>query len=105
MLNWDSRLNSSTLLHQCNSTAIVHQIREQLHVHTKSLMIVEYPITVPEAPPRFIEDDDLASAVLPVVIQCYRADVKDKSVYGPQLVQLTEEEVEKLEKDRDRDTR
>ncbi|KAJ3014368.1 SWI/SNF chromatin-remodeling complex subunit [Thoreauomyces humboldtii] len=82
-------------------TAIAHQIREQIQTFAKSLLLVDHQFN--GAP---IDDDELSSCFLAPVdpVSVYRS-VKDKAMFGPYYNAVTDLEIEKMEKDRDRDTR
>lgn len=78
------------------STAIAHAIREQLDVYIKSLCILGY--TQGSAVP----DEDLRREFLPSLAESIRTDPAD---FTPLLNQLTPEEVERNDKEREREVR
>ncbi|PKY53733.1 SNF5-domain-containing protein [Rhizophagus irregularis] len=80
-------------------TAIAHSIREQIQIYVKSLILVGHPF---DGSP--IQDDDLRQSLLPPVTNIIRKeDTVDQ--HTPILVELTEAEIDKIEKDRERDAR
>jgi hypothetical protein len=80
-------------------TAIAHSIREQIQIYVKSLILVGHPF---DGSP--IQDDDLRQSFLPPVTNIIRKeDTVDQ--HTPILVELTEAEIDKIEKDRERDAR
>ncbi|CCC67044.1 hypothetical protein NCAS_0A04860 [Naumovozyma castellii] len=82
-------------------TAISHSIREQVHMYHKSLAILGYNF---DGSP--ITDDDIRSRMLPVVTvdDIYRP-AADTKIFTPTLIQISSAELERLDKDKDRDTR
>ncbi|KAI9145543.1 hypothetical protein BKA69DRAFT_1171990 [Paraphysoderma sedebokerense] len=85
------------------TTAISHSIREQIHQHYKSLLMIGYPF---DGSPIANIDDEVASGFLvPVDRTNVVRDGEYLEYFGPDLVQMTEDEREKLEKERERDTR
>ncbi|CAG8560623.1 2258_t:CDS:2 [Acaulospora colombiana] len=80
-------------------TAIAHSIREQIQIYVKSLILVGHPF---DGSP--VQDDDLRQSFLPPVTNIIR---REDSVdqHTPLLVELTETEIDKIEKDRERDAR
>ncbi|CAG8436602.1 9377_t:CDS:10 [Diversispora eburnea] len=80
-------------------TAIAHAIREQVQIYVKSLILVGHPF---DGSP--VQDDDLRQSFLPPITNIIR---KEDSVdqHTPILVELTEAEIDKIEKDRERDAR
>jgi SNF5 / SMARCB1 / INI1 len=80
-------------------TAIAHSIREQVHVYMKSLLLIGYEF---DGSP--VDDDELKQVLLPRVKKSIRND--DISVqFTPVILHLTDPEVEKIERDRMRETR
>ncbi|KAG2185375.1 hypothetical protein INT44_002166 [Umbelopsis vinacea] len=80
-------------------TAIAHSIREQVHVYLKSLLLIGYEFD--GAP---VDDDELKQVFLPRVKKSIRND--EVSVqFTPVVLHLTDVEVEKMERDRMRETR
>ena len=80
-------------------TAIAHSIREQAHNYLKSLILVGYEFN--GSP---ILDDDLRQSFLPAL----RSTIRDNDSverFTPAIVELTDAEIDKLEKDRMRDAR
>ncbi|KAI8919323.1 hypothetical protein DFJ77DRAFT_427877 [Powellomyces hirtus] len=95
--------------HMCNElalglefkTAIAHQIREQIQTFAKSLLLVDHQF---DGTP--IDDEDLAACFLPPVDRLHvHRSLKDKAMFGPYYNPVTDLEIEKMEKDRERDTR
>lgn len=82
-------------------TAIAHSIREQVHMYHKSLNMVGYQFDGST-----VEDDEIRSRLLPVITlsQVMRSQ-KDTLSYTPNLLQISPAELERLVKDKDRDTR
>ncbi|KAF9516045.1 hypothetical protein BS47DRAFT_1341372 [Hydnum rufescens UP504] len=78
-------------------TAIAHSIREQVHVHQKSLAIIGHPFDGTS-----VQDEDLKSAFLPVVKKATRT-LDDSDSYMPVLHHLTESEIERVEKEREKE--
>jgi len=80
-------------------TAVAHQIREQVAVFLKSLAIIGHPFNgLPVA------DEELRAAILPPLEGCERTENQVDS-YTPKLLQLTEAEIDKLTKEREREAR
>ncbi|KAI8885301.1 SNF5-domain-containing protein [Backusella circina FSU 941] len=80
-------------------TAIAHSIREQIHVYSKSLLLAGY-----EFDGTGIIDDDLRHSFLPSI----NGIVRDHNLierFTPIILELTDVEIEKMEKDRMRETR
>ncbi|KNC96804.1 uncharacterized protein SPPG_08006 [Spizellomyces punctatus DAOM BR117] len=110
---WDlnCRRNNPELFadHMCNElglgsefkTAIAHQIREQVQTFAKSLLLVDHHF---DGQP--IDDDELSSCFLPP-IEASRVirPPKAKALFGPYYNPVTDLEIEKMEKDRERDAR
>ncbi|CAG8617646.1 1714_t:CDS:10 [Cetraspora pellucida] len=80
-------------------TAIAHSIREQIQIYVKSLILVGHPF---DGSP--IQDDDLRQNFLPPVTNIIRREDAVEQ-HTPLLVELTEAEIDKIEKDRERDAR
>lgn len=82
-------------------SAIAHSIREQVHMYHKSLMILGYNFDG-----GVVEDDDVRSRILPVVTvdDVYRIPA-DTKVFTPNILQISPAELERLDKDKERDTR
>ncbi|KAG5519124.1 hypothetical protein PMAC_002212 [Pneumocystis sp. 'macacae'] len=80
-------------------TAIAHSIREQAQMYTKSLFLVGYPFDG-----RPVEDEDIKTAILPTVSSIFRS-VETLNEYSPILYELSESEVEKQNKENERDAR
>lgn len=82
-------------------TAIVHAIREQVHMYHKSLSLCGYKFDG-----SVVEDDEIRSRLLPVItLEDVLRSVKDTPIYTPNLLQISHVELERLVKDKDRDTR
>lgn len=77
-------------------TAIAHSIREQIDVVTKSLCLLGH------VPGVLIPDDDLRREFLPPLYESLRTEVSD---FTPILNQLTPDEVERNDKEREREVR
>ena len=82
-------------------TAISHAIREQVHMYHKSLALLGYTF---DGQP--VEDDDIRSRILSVVTldDIFRQQSETKH-YTPNLLQISAAEFERLDRDKDRDTR
>ena len=82
-------------------TAIAHSIREQVHMYHKSLNMVGYKFDGST-----VEEDDIRTRLLPVITlgEVMRPQ-KDTLMYTPNLIQISPAELERLVKDKDRDTR
>ncbi|CAD6601080.1 XXYS1_4_G0019050.mRNA.1.CDS.1 [Saccharomyces cerevisiae] len=82
-------------------TAIAHSIREQVHMYHKSLALLGYNFDGSA-----IEDDDIRSRMLPTITldDVYRPAAESK-IFTPNLLQISAAELERLDKDKDRDTR
>ncbi|GAA6035174.1 hypothetical protein JCM8097_006403 [Rhodosporidiobolus ruineniae] len=85
------------------ATAIAHAIREQLDIYTRSLFLLNYSKS------HHITDDDLRREFLPSLLDpsastgVFRTDFADD--FTPLLNQLTREDVDRNEKEHDRDSR
>ncbi|KAJ3180015.1 SWI/SNF chromatin-remodeling complex subunit [Geranomyces variabilis] len=95
--------------HMCNElalslefkTAIAHQIREQVQTFAKSLLLVDHQF---DGQP--IDDEDLSSCFLAPLDRMHVIRTgKDKAIFGPYYNPVSDVEIEKMEKDRERDTR
>lgn len=78
-------------------TAIAHQIREQVHQFSKSLMQVGYAF---DGSP--IADEEVAETVLPPLGPGARTVLRDPAArpqYGPILIELLPDELERLDKE------
>lgn len=88
------------LLHRSLScarrTAIAHSIREQVDVFVKSLCLLGHVNGLP------IPDDDLRREFLPSLFETFRSAVDE---FTPLLNQLTPDEVERNDKEREREVR
>lgn len=82
-------------------TAIAHSIREQVYLYHKSLALLGYNFDG-----SVVEDDDIRSRMLPLITvdDVYRTP-SDAKVYTPNLLQISIAELERLDRDKDRDTR
>ena len=92
-----------------NRTALAHIIREQAQVYLRSLVLLGY--TFDGVTPIYIYDDDLAANFLPQLnpekmLRPYSltGPIKQEEIY-PRIYEMTSLEVEKLERDRERDSR
>ncbi|KAJ3173525.1 SWI/SNF chromatin-remodeling complex subunit [Geranomyces variabilis] len=95
--------------HMCNElalslefkTAIAHQIREQVQTFAKSLLLVDHQF---DGQP--IDDEDLSTCFLAPLDRMHVIRTgKDKAIFGPYYNPVSDVEIEKMEKDRERDTR
>lgn len=80
-----------------HSTAISHSIREQIDFYTRSLCILGY------APGRGIADEELRRDFLPPLQEPFRTDTADD--FTPALNQLVSEEVERHDREHEREIR
>ncbi|CAG8454110.1 14633_t:CDS:10 [Ambispora leptoticha] len=80
-------------------TAIAHSIREQVQIYVKSLILVGHPFDGST-----VQDDDLRQNFLPALSSVIRKE-EQVDQHTPILVELTEAEIDKIEKDRERDAR
>ncbi|KTW25904.1 hypothetical protein T552_03178 [Pneumocystis carinii B80] len=80
-------------------TAIAHSIREQAQMYTKSLFLVGYTF---DGKP--IEDEDIKTMILPTV-SCIFRPLEMLNEYSPVLYELSESELEKQNKENERDAR
>ncbi|KAI7877998.1 SNF5-domain-containing protein [Lichtheimia hyalospora FSU 10163] len=80
-------------------TAIAHSIREQAHSYIKSLLLVGYEF---DGSP--ISDDELRQSFLPSLKSIIR-DLDSVERFTPAILELTDAELDKIEKDRMRDAR
>ncbi|KAJ7164897.1 hypothetical protein C8R46DRAFT_900772 [Mycena filopes] len=78
-------------------TAIAHSIREQVQTYQKSLFLVGRPT---DGSP--VQDDDLRSALMPSLSSASRA-IDQVQAFTPQLNYLSDGELERNEKERDKD--
>ncbi|RDB23387.1 SWI/SNF chromatin-remodeling complex subunit snf5 [Hypsizygus marmoreus] len=78
-------------------TAIAHSIREQVQTYQKSLFLVGHP-----SDGSVVQDDDLRLSFLPSLSSAARPTDQVQS-YTPLLNYLSDGEIEKNEKDRDKD--
>ncbi|KAG0175330.1 SWI/SNF chromatin-remodeling complex subunit [Apophysomyces sp. BC1034] len=80
-------------------TAIAHSIREQIHVYIKSLLLVGHEFNGTP-----VTDDDLKSSFLPTLKSIMR-DSESLERFTPAILELTDAEIGKVERDRMRDAR
>jgi SWI/SNF-related matrix-associated actin-dependent regulator of chromatin subfamily B protein 1 len=80
-------------------TAIAHAIREQTQFFTKSLIIVGHPFDG-----RPVEDDDIRREICPTVEDIVRPKTIIKD-FSPVLFEIPEAELDRQDKDRERDSR
>ena len=78
-------------------TAIAHSIREQVQIYQKSLFLVGHP-----SDGSAVQDDDLRMSLLPSLTSGARS-MEQVSAFTPQLNYLSESEIEKNEKDREKE--
>lgn len=80
-------------------TAIAHSIREQVQTHTKCLNLIGYNYDGSS-----VHDEDLRGSFLPKITTILREEEAVEQ-FTPILEKLTEPEIDKLERDRERDKR
>jgi len=82
------------------TTAIAHSIREQSQIYTKSLVLTGHSF---DGTP--VLDEDLKMAFLPPIVGPVTriGDIADE--HTPRLIELSDLEVDRLEKDRERESR
>ncbi|ORZ23898.1 hypothetical protein BCR41DRAFT_302385 [Lobosporangium transversale] len=80
-------------------TAIAHSIREQVQTHTKCLNLIGYNYDGSS-----VHDEDLRGSFLPKITSILREEEAVEQ-FTPILEKLTEPEMDKLERDRERDKR
>ncbi|KAI8371226.1 hypothetical protein EDC96DRAFT_501887 [Choanephora cucurbitarum] len=80
-------------------TAIAHSIREQVHVYIKSLLLTGHDFN-----DSLVENDELRRSFLPVVRNVVR-ETQYLERFTPSLLELTESELDKIEKGRIRESR
>ncbi|KAF8926329.1 SWI/SNF chromatin-remodeling complex subunit [Dissophora ornata] len=80
-------------------TAIAHSIREQVQTHTKCLNLIGYTYDGSS-----VHDEDLRGSFLPKITTILREEDAVEQ-FTPILEKLTEPEIDKLERDRERDKR
>ncbi|GJJ77357.1 SWI/SNF-related matrix-associated actin-dependent regulator of chromatin subfamily B member 1 [Entomortierella parvispora] len=80
-------------------TAIAHSIREQVQIHTKCLNLIGYNYDGSS-----VHDEDLRTSFLPKITTILREE-ESVEQFTPILEKLTEPEIDKLERDRERDKR
>ncbi|KAJ2914946.1 hypothetical protein MD484_g5439, partial [Candolleomyces efflorescens] len=78
-------------------TAIAHSIREQVQAYQKSLFLVGHP-----SDGTAIQDDELRQSFLPPLVSGSRP-VSDVSMFTPTLNYLSDGEIERTEKEREKD--
>lgn len=83
-----------------NSTAIAHDIHEQIIVHKRSLFLVGHTNNS-----GFIQDDEVRSAFLPPLQAVFRKEDIAMSTFTPIFTTYTEEDVAMLEKDREKEAK
>lgn len=81
------------------TTAIAHSIREQVQTHTKCLNLIGYNYDGSS-----VHDEDLRGSFLPKITTILREEEAVEQ-FTPILEKLTEPEIDKLERDRERDKR
>ncbi|KAJ3300690.1 SWI/SNF chromatin-remodeling complex subunit [Borealophlyctis nickersoniae] len=82
-------------------TAIAHSIREQVQIYAKSLLLVDHHFDGSA-----VDDDELEQCFLPPVDpKAILRTPKQRSLFGPFYNAVTDIEIEKMEKDRERDAR
>ncbi|KAI0672423.1 hypothetical protein C8Q78DRAFT_749222 [Trametes maxima] len=78
-------------------TAIAHSIREQVQIYQKSLFLVGHP-----SDGSAVQDDDLRMSLLPSLVSGARS-MEQVEAFTPILHYLSESEIEKNEKDREKE--
>ncbi|KAI0822438.1 hypothetical protein BC628DRAFT_1417718 [Trametes gibbosa] len=78
-------------------TAIAHSIREQVQIYQKSLFLVGHP-----SDGSAVQDDDLRMSLLPSLVSGARS-MEQVEAFTPILQYLSESEIEKNEKDREKE--
>ncbi|GAA5994848.1 uncharacterized protein JCM10292_004388 [Rhodotorula paludigena] len=78
-------------------TAIAHSIREQVDFYTRSLCILGYSKGL------VVGDDELRRDFLPSIYETFRTDLADE--FTPLLNQLTADEVERFDREHEREIR
>lgn len=83
-------------------TAIAHSIREQVHVHLRSLVLVGHPFDGSH-----VTDEEMRGAFLPESSELVSVTRNAQEVddYTPKLVQLSEAEVDRQERERERESK
>lgn len=83
------------------STAIAHSIREQVHMYHKSLVLTNYQFDG-----SVVDDEDIRGRFLPLITldEVFRNSL-DVKVFTPNLLKVSYTELERLDRDKDRDTR
>jgi len=87
----------------CNTkrTAVAHSIREQIQAHVKSLYLSGYQF---DGSP--IMDDDVAqSFLIPVDKNTLHRNDRIVLDFAPDIYSLTEDDIERLERDYERESR
>ena len=85
------------LVSKKNRTAISHSIREQVQTYQKSLFLVGHPSDGP-----IVQDEDLKLSFLPS-LTCGARPVGEVQMFTPLLNYLSDGELERTEKERDKD--
>ncbi|CEH11834.1 SWI-SNF chromatin remodeling complex, Snf5 subunit [Ceraceosorus bombacis] len=80
-------------------TAVAHSIREQVDVHRRSLALVGHVFDGSE-----VQDEDLRAAFLPPLTLSARGE-QDAEGFTPRLNQLSEADIDALEREREREAR
>ncbi|KAI9266712.1 hypothetical protein BDA99DRAFT_436627 [Phascolomyces articulosus] len=80
-------------------TAVAHSIREQVHAHIKYLLLTGH-----EFDGSTVTDDDLRRSLLPTVKTIMR-DLNTADSFTPAVLELTNAEIDKVERDRMREAR
>ncbi|KAH3900151.1 uncharacterized protein SCODWIG_03062 [Saccharomycodes ludwigii] len=82
-------------------TEISHSIREQVQMYHKALFLTGYKFNG-----NVVEDDEIRSRLQPfVTLDSVLRPVNDIKIFTPNLLQITAAELDRLDKDKDRDTR
>ncbi|KAL6940847.1 hypothetical protein ACO0QE_004765 [Hanseniaspora vineae] len=80
-------------------TAIAHQIREQIHMYHKALVLSGYQFDG-----NFVEDDEIRSKLLPLVtLDNVLRNSSDLRNYTPNVFNITPAELDRLDKDKERE--
>ncbi|KAJ3313557.1 SWI/SNF chromatin-remodeling complex subunit [Boothiomyces sp. JEL0838] len=80
-------------------TCIAHSIREQVHAAARSLLIANHDFLTPG-----ITDEQLAATFLPQ-LQAVKRTLKEYNEFGPYVSKPSAQEIEKMEKDLERENR
>jgi len=82
------------------STALAHDIHEQILVHKRSLFLVGHTFGA-----GYIIDDEVRSAFLPTITTATRGEDLAMASFTPIFNSLTEADIDRLEKEREKDSK